>query len=291
MERETNLPAPTDARPRYTAMELSLAGGHITVRDDGYSDRIRCDHPYTDSGEELGRALIEAARQRRRGRVVVFSDAVLRRGLEAAGFVHEATMPGYYRGAAACVVMGFALDAERAVSSDAEAVAHVDALVASRPTARERPRPATSRAKPEHAVALAELIAATFEHYPTPSGVPAYLDSQIREGVPFRFVSSNGRIVACASADLVRDAKTAELTDCATRPCQRGGGYMQAILADLMQDLRKMGYPTAFTLARACIPGVNLAFLRLGFEFRGRMLRSCRIGSGMEDMNVWSRRL
>jgi len=104
-------------------------------------------------------------------------------------------------------------------------------------------------------------------------------------------VREGGVVVACASADPVADARTAELTDCATRPDQRGRGLMQAILGDLMDDLRAMDYPTAFTLARARIPGVNLAFQRLGFDLQGTMVQSCRIGDGLEDMNVWSRRL
>ena len=66
---------------------------------------------------------------------------------------------------------------------------------------------------------------------------------------------------------------------------------MRAILTNLMEDLVEMDYPTAFTLARARIPGVNVAFQRCGFKLRGRMSQSCRIGEGLEDMNVWSRRL
>lgn len=288
----TKLPAPTDPSPRWTPLELKLsANTTVTVRNDGYSDRIRCDHPDVTDGEALGKALIEAAREHGRGRVVVLARDELRAGLEKAGLTFEATMPGFYCGEHDCSVLGHALDPERSVFSDAEAVAYVDKLVKEKPPSKPRPRPTTVRALPEHAAGLAELIAATFEHYPTPSGVPSYIEQNIREGVPFRFVERDGRMVACASADLVREAKTAELTDCSTRPDQRGGGFMQTILEDLMQDMREMGYPTAFTLARACIPGVNLAFLRLGFEFNGRMVRSCRIGSGMEDMNVWSRRL
>jgi beta-lysine N6-acetyltransferase len=288
----TQLPAPTDPTPRWTPLELELSSGERTmVRDDGYSDRIRCDHPNVSDGEALGKAMIEAAKTHQRGRVMFLGNASLRSGLEAAGLTYEATMPGFYCGKDDCAVLGCAIDPVRATSSDAEAVAYVDKLVRDKPPAKPRPRPTTVRAKPEHAADLAELIAATFEHYPTPSGVPDYIEQNIREGVPFRFVEKDGRMVACASADLVREAKTAELTDCSTRPDQRGGGFMQAILDDLMQDMRDMGYPTAFTLARACIPGVNLAFLRLGFEYNGRMIRSCRIGSGMEDMNVWSRRL
>ena len=60
------------------------------------------------------------------------------------------------------------------------------------------------------------------------------------------------------------------------------------VLAGLA-DLRALGYPTAFTLARAAIPGVNLAFQRLDFQLRGTMPQSCRIGEGIEDMNIWSR--
>ena len=72
----------------------------------------------------------------------------------------------------------------------------------------------------------------------------------------------------------------------APRPWPHAG-----VLADLVGDLRDLNYPTAFTLARAQVPGVNLAFERLGFELRGRMTQSCRIGTDLEDMNVWSQRL
>jgi hypothetical protein len=52
-----------------------------------------------------------------------------------------------------------------------------------------------------------------------------------------------------------------------------------------------MEYRTAFTLARANVAGVNLAFERLSFTHAGIMTQSCRIGSGLEDMNIWTRTL
>src|SRR5690606_19040109 len=110
--------------------------------------------------------------------------------------------------------------------------------------------------------------------YPTPSGDPDYLAEAIEDGIPFRIAEHHGEPVACASADLIRSARTAELTDCATRPEHRGRGLMQFILDDLLADLRALGYPTAFTLARAAIPGVNLAFQRLDFQLRGTMPQS-----------------
>ena len=284
------LPSPSDPSPRWLPLEVRIPNDTgVIVRDDAYSDRIRCDHPKVGDGAALGAALLEVARSRARGRVMVLAPDSLQEGLERAGLQKEARLPGFYAGKNDCVAMACAVDPCRGTSSNAEAVAHVDDLMQRNPPARPRIRVMTQRATQEHAPMLARLIAATFEHYPTPSGVAEYVAKQIEEGIPFRFVASDGEILACASADLEREAKTAELTDCATRPEHRGAGYMQFILSDLMDDLRAMGYPTAFTLARAEVPGVNLAFQRLGFTFCGRMVRSCRIGGGIEDMNVWSR--
>jgi len=225
--------------------------------------------------------------------VVLLAPAVLARPLLEQGYALEATLPGFYRGTQDCAVLRFAVDPARAHLARAAAVARVRAIVsqAGAALASERPRAVTERARAADASAIAALVARTFERYPTPTGVPAYVRAQLDEEIPFRVVREGERVVACASADLIRDARTAELTDCATDPSQRGRGLMQAILEDLMGDLRALAYPTAFTLARAGVPGMNVAFARLGFGCRGVMTRSCRIGAGIEDMNVWSRRL
>ena len=289
---ESELPASTDPTPRSRRITLDLDDGdEVEAADDRYSDRIRCDHPDTRAGRALGEALLEAALKYGRGRVVLLCHSALSQELHASGLTLEATMPGFYSGERDCAVMGAAPDEARSRLANPEEVKKVDLLVQRPWEPKDRPDVGTRRAVPADAPEIAKLIAATFEHYPTPSGVPEYIAGQIEAGVPFRAVWEGGEVVACASADLVRVARTAELTDCATRPDQRGRGLMQAILLDLMDDLREMNYPTAFTLARANTPGVNIAFARLGFKFRGCQIQSCRIGGGMEDMNVWSRRL
>lgn len=288
-----HLPAPTDPTPRTEEMEVALPdGGRVEVAVDHYSDRLRCDHPDADDGEALGEALRDEAESRGAGRVVVLASDELAEGLEAAGYVREAVMPGFYAGEADCAVMGFALDADREDLRDAAAVARVEQILEAKRGTRARGGDVdTLRATVGDAEDIAALIAETFDHYPTPSGHPGYIADAIAAGTPFRLVREGGDVIACASADLVPDAMTAELTDCATRPEHRGRGLMRAILLDLMGDLEAMSYPTAFTLARAVEPGINVAFQRLGFTLRGRMVRSCRIGDGLEDMNVWSRHL
>lgn len=285
-------PAPSDPTPRGFDVEVPVAGTEIAAHVDIYSDRLRCDHPDVSDGRALGEALKQEASERGRGRIVVLARADLAEGLESASFETEAVMPGFYDGAEDCAVLGYAVRDERAAGGFTDEVARVDALLGSSEHVTARPRfVQTERAAKRDAAPIAALIDETFAQYPTPSGVPDYIGDMIESGVPFRVVRDGAGIVACASADLVPEARTAELTDCATLPICRGRGYMQAILSDLMGDLRDRGYPTAFTLARARIPGVNLAFERLGFELRGRMRRSCRIGGGLEDMNVWSRSL
>lgn len=288
-----------DDDPQELILEVAGAPS-VHARDDAYSDRIRCDHPGSaqSQGAALGQSLLAAAEQLHRGRVVAFVRPGVEQGLEQAGFEREGLIPGFYAGELACAVMGAYPDASRGDLAHPREVAKVKALLAAhegqvtgREDAPTRPRIETRRATIDDASAIAALLDETFAAYPTPSGDPEYVAAAIADGTPFRFVEADGRVVACASADLIADARTAELTDCATRPTHRGRGLMQNVLLDLMDDLRDLDYPTAFTLARARVPGVNLAFARLGFGFNGTMCRSCRIGSGIEDMNILSRRL
>lgn len=293
LARSLAVPAVPAVPPPPKTVELALETDLVvTAHDDLYSDRLRCDHPSpTADPVALGQALIEAAVERERGRVVVMAPARLADGLAEAGLRTEATIPGFYRGEEDCAVAGFWLDPARARSPSAvgEVLEIIEARRGEPP--RARPPVVTTRATVEDAVEIAELIGETFAEYPTRSDDPEYVAQCIEGGAPFRLVRDGDEVVACASADPIASARTAELTDCATRPAARGRGLMQAILTDLMGDLREMDYPTAFTLARAQIVGVNLAFQRLGFELHGTMVQSCRIGDGLEDMNVWSRRL
>lgn len=271
------------------------SGATIQVIDDPYSDRIRCEHPMTHDGAHLGHTLLQMADRRQRGRVTARVMPSARPGLEMMGFRTEGIIPGYFRGELDCAVMGAYVDDERGALAHPKEAATVRELLdptqlESRP-GRAHPPAETRRAAPADAPALAEILGDTFEAYPTPSDRSEYLAKAIEEGTPFRVVEREGQIAACASADLVRSARTAELTDCATRPEHRGHGLMKSLLSDLMDDLRELDYPTAFTLARARNPGVNLAFARLGFEYRGTMPSSCRISTGIEDMNILSRHL
>ena len=280
---------PADPAPRWRPLELhSEVGEPIVVRDDHYSDRIRYDHPTVLDGAELGRVLLHAATERGRGRVVVLCRESLASGLQRQGFWLEADIPGFYGGEEDCMILGGS-PTGRPPLADPERVAEVDGLVAHYSRWVDPPAAPTVKARRGDSAAIAALAEDAVTYYPTPSGHPGYIEAKLAGGTPLRVVRDEGEVVASACADLDVFAAAAELTDCFTAPSHRRRGLMRALLCDLLQDLSELDYTTAYTLCRATSPGINLAFKGLGFGFRGRMLRSCRIGEGLEDMNVWSR--
>ena len=95
------------------------------------------------------------------------------------------------------------------------------------------------------------------------------------------------KIVAAASAEINKQYRNAELTDCATAEGFQGKGYMRSLLLELERNLRTQGITCLYTIARAESFGMNKAFHDLGFAYSGRMTNNCFIFSGLEDMNVW----
>jgi putative beta-lysine N-acetyltransferase len=266
-----------------------LGPGEVIITSDPFSDRVRCDHPEGVDGDALARRLLEVADRQDRGRVVVMANAEISAGLRAEGFRCEATIQDFYGGEEDCFVMGAWPDTSRRALADEERVSHVMEILEQVPHDTTRALTETARADIDDAPEIARLIGDTFDQYPTPSHDPGYIAADIAKGTPYRVVRQGGEVVACASASLVEGAGAAELTDCATRPSSRGKGLMQSLLAGLLDDLEGLEFSTAFTMARANQAGMNIVFKRLGFDYNGTMAQSCRIGRGIEDMNVWSR--
>ena len=275
---------------------LQLGQQRVLVLDDSHSDRVRCDHPNSSDGRAIAYFLIGAATCHGRTKVLTMVDERLIDELRGQGFTLAGTMPRFYGGERACGVLTYNLADERRNLANPKEVARAEEIFSGHdPLDVEEISEGTSmetvRAKAEDAERIAELIDKTFFDYPTPSHDPDYIRAQILEGTPFRFIEEEGRLVACASADLIREARTAELTDCATLPEFRKRGFMLALLTDLISDLEGIQYKSAFTYARARVPGINVLFKKLGFEFCGSIHQSCRIGEGLEDMNMWIRDL
>ena len=143
-------------------------------------------------------------------------------------------------------------------------------------------------AREDDVAGMLELYRRVFKTYPSPLTYKEYLLSNLHREAIFRVIrNGEGQVVAAASADLDPSRLSAELTDCATHPDERGKGLMSILLAALETDLRRLNYVCAYTLARAPSYGMNAAFHSLGYEFNGRMINNCDIYGDFEDMNLW----
>jgi hypothetical protein len=44
---------------------------------------------------------------------------------------------------------------------------------------------------------------------------------------------------------------------------------------------------TAYTIARAASPGINITFARQGYRYGGRLINNTNISGRIESMNIW----
>lgn len=138
---------------------------------------------------------------------------------------------------------------------------------------------------------LADLYDDVFLTYPYPINNPFFLRKMMNQGVIYGLVYQNKQLVAAASAETVAEYKNAEMTDFATRPEARGQGLASYILAKLEQELKDRDYNCLYTIARAKVYGINKIFSQAEYEYTGTLVKNCNIAGGLEDMNLWQKRI
>jgi putative beta-lysine N-acetyltransferase len=209
--------------------------------------------------------------------------------LSRLGFVREGTIDGYFPDSPGIGVSKFLSDARARSKHTAEEDAIMLGALAQAGTAISLPptdyrlRPAT-RADCE---AISTTLTAVFASYPTPIDSEEAIAETMDRGACYMVAEQGGYLVSVMSADIDREHLTAEMTDCATLTPHRGRGLMQAMLAGMEDELRRQGLRSLYTLARATSAGMNIAFARLGYHYRGRFINNCHIAGDWEDMNLW----
>jgi putative beta-lysine N-acetyltransferase len=209
------------------------------------------------------------------------------------GYVREAIIWGFFAdGTDAWLWSAFA-EGGRDLAPRDEVHDRTVALAAAKPTVEPEPPEGLRcrRALAVDAPAVSSLLGEVFPDYPTPTD-PETVASQITEerNVYRMLVDSAGGLVAAASAEIDHERRTAELTDCATRPGHRGGGLMAYLLRQLEHDMvDDFGIDALYTIARADEVGMNCVFSKLGWVYTGRLVNNCRMPNGWESMNIWCR--
>jgi len=208
-----------------------------------------------------------------------------------AGYLHEGIIAGFFADGQEAHMWAVFGDETR---SDAPRDARHDEIVriaAAKPVVTPEPAPEFScrRAGTDLAQPIVDLMTDTFPDYPTPISADL-IGRQIANGTNiFRYIeNADGDVVASASAEIDHVRQCAEMTDCATRPDQRGAGHMGLLLHRLARDLREdFGITDLYTLARADEVGMNCVFGKLDYAYTGRLINNCRMPNGWESMNIW----
>ncbi|NLP49196.1 putative beta-lysine N-acetyltransferase [Bacillus sp. RO1] len=143
------------------------------------------------------------------------------------------------------------------------------------------------------AKALSGFYKNVFPIYPVPIEDPNYIMEQIHSNTVFMLIEEkeNGEIIAAASAAINDSYSNAEITDCATSPTKRKGGYMNFLIRALEAELVKRQIYSSYSIARALSFGMNAVLHNLDYTYKGRLKNNCYIFDKIEDMNVWSKNL
>ncbi len=213
-----------------------------------------------------------------------------------AGYHEEARIPKFFDGRMDVAFMSRFRKSERAqVSGEQQKTIEQTLAVAEKK--RESQAVATESAhqirqlEQNDTPQLAALYRTVFPSYPFPIFDEAYLRETMTTHIRYFGAFEGDRLIAAASAETDPEARNAEMTDFATEPSHRGQGLAVTLLGAMEIDMKKAGFATLYTIARAVSVGMNVTFARCGYYFGGTLMNNTQISGGIESMNVWYKNL
>jgi putative beta-lysine N-acetyltransferase len=150
---------------------------------------------------------------------------------------------------------------------------------------------ALREASPDDADLVASLYRQVFPSYPFPIHDPAWLRQVLDTHVRIFTAWEGERPVAASAAEIDREWGIVEMTDFATQPAHRARGLAGHLLAFMEEAMTAQRLRTAYTIARALSPGMNITFARAGYRFGGTLVNNTQISGSIQSMNVWYRDL
>ena len=215
---------------------------------------------------------------------------------EKQGYVQEAVIPEYFQNQEHALFMCKYLSPSRRQITDSQQIQDILSLTKQ---AKQHPSKKNTlsdlniqNCKPEDAHEISQVFKAVFKTYPFPVFDAQYLTTGMNTGQTRYFcIRKDGRIIATAASEIDTHHKGVEMTDFATLSEYRGQGFAGCLLEDMEQEMAGQGMRTAFSIARALSPGMNMLFARKGYAFGGTLVNNTNISGRIESMNVWHKSL
>ncbi|MFG0248286.1 MAG: putative beta-lysine N-acetyltransferase [Phycisphaeraceae bacterium JB051] len=270
--------------------------GHSTIQHGKMNDRVYLMKLDPADRHELPEQLVGLAKAQGYSKIFTKIPGIARQEFAKAGFALEASIPGFYQDKGDALFMSRFLADKRRKSAYLSRNSEVLEACRSRRQGGEKrtlPDGYTMRLCTEADVnVMAQVYAEVFPTYPFAIDDPAYLLETMKSHVAYFGVwNQDGKLVALASSEMDRGSASAEMTDFATLPEERGKALATVLLHAMEDAMPGYGIKTAYTIARAPSFGMNITFARMGYIFGGQLINNTNIAGGFEDMNVWYKTL
>ena len=208
------------------------------------------------------------------------------------GYRQEASIPGFYQGKEAALFLGKYIDPSRAWADNNDVLSEVLALAQEKAESGQAdcalsPGLDLVSCRPEQAEEISRIYKTLFPSYPFPIHDPEYLRQTIRSHIEYFGVAKDRKLIAISSSEMDLKGFNVEMTDFATLPEYRGGGLARCLLQKMEKSMAERKMRTAYTIARAVSPGMNITFARMGYKYSGTLINNTQISGTIESMNIW----
>jgi len=147
------------------------------------------------------------------------------------------------------------------------------------------------RCIPDDAERMSKLYKKVFSSYPFPIDDPRHIIDTMLDNISYFGIEINNEFVSLSSAEMDTVSKNVEMTDFATLPEFRGNNFASLLLKFMENQMRSCGIQTAYTIARAISPAMNITFGKASYKYGGRLINNTNISGQIESMNVWYKQL
>ncbi len=260
-----------------------------------YNDRIYLMKITSLPSAELPYELIDLAKTNGYSKIFGKVPESIAKNFLIAGYLEEARIPGFYSGKETAIFMGYYLNTERIKEPDIDKIDDILKIALKKRSAGKVScldnRFVLRKCDKTDISDMVKIYQDVFPSYPFPIHDPDYLLETMQNHIDYFGIETEGGLAAVSSAETDKEAANVEMTDFATLPEWRGNKFGQQLLTRMENEMKKKKFKTAYTIARAMSPGMNVTFSKLGYQFGGRLKNNTNISGRIESMNVWFKAL
>ena len=268
------------------------------IQHGSFNDRIYLMKINDADPDELVSSLLEKAQTNGYTKVLAKVPRSNSNAFLNAGYRKEAEIPGFYAGKEDALFLCYYLSKNRILERNSAEIEKIYKLSKQKQVAREsvitQPldvKLTMQNMSKDDVHRMAELYSCVFPSYPFPIVDSNYLLETMESHVDYFGIETGSKLVALSSLEKDIKNKNAEMTDFATLPEWQSRGVAKHLLVHMEEQAKPKGILTAYTIARAESPGMNIVFTKNAYRYGGRLTNNTNISGHIESMNIWYKSL